>query len=215
MSLPPSARLRREEIVNSITHGIGVPLSLAALVLLWAESAEKNNWLYALAATIYGITMLWTYLSSSLYHAFFKASERLRKRLHLLDHSAIYLFIAGTYTPVALFVLPSPWRESILAAVWLLALTGVIYKVFFLGRHQKLSLILYLLMGWLIILAIRPLLQNASTPFLWWMLAGGLSYSLGTVFFSLRKMPYAHGLWHLLVLGGSICHFVAIYRYLY
>lgn len=211
---PTPQSSHREEILNSITHGLGIPMALTALVLLWMEGLARDSTLYLVAGSIYGLSMLGTYTTSTLYHSFYRSGEKLRHRLHLADHSAIYIFIAGTYTPVALFVLPPQWGYPILAAVWLLALTGMVYKLFFLGRHQKLSLIIYLLMGWLIIIALKPLLEIASNSFLIWMLAGGLSYSVGTVFFSLRKMPFAHALWHLFVLGGSICHFVGIYLYL-
>jgi len=205
---------RREELVNTLTHGLGIPLSLLALVLLFQSGWESQNILYLTALLLYGLTMLLTYLSSTFYHLFHRAPAPRRRLLHLLDHSAIYLYIAGTYTPIALFVLPGLWSWGIFGAVWAIALLGVIFKVFFLGRFPKLSLVLYLLMGWLILVAFRPLWQQASADLLLWMLAGGLCYTLGTIFFSWRSLRYHHGIWHLMVLAGSICHFVGIYAFL-
>lgn len=204
---------RKEEIINIITHGAGIPLAIAGLVLLIKNGWEKESWLYMAALVIYGLTMLWTYTTSTVYHSLYKAHPRKRNVYHLLDHTAIYLFIAGTYTPIALFVLPGMWSIGIFSGIWALALIGVVFKVFFLGKFKKLSLVIYLLMGWMIVIAIKPLINHASTDLLFWILAGGACYSLGTVFFSLRRMPYSHGVWHLLVLGGSICHFVGIYLY--
>lgn len=208
---PPSTR--KEEIWNAITHGLGVPFSLLALVLLIRKGLDAEDSHYLWAVLIYGITMLWTYTSSTLYHANFQSSERLRHRLHLLDHTAIYLFIAGTYTPIALFVLPGLWSTGILGAIWALALIGVIYKLFFLEQHPKFSLFLYIAMGWLILIAFKPMMEEASRELLYWIIAGGAFYSLGTVFFSLRRLAFGHSIWHLLVLGGSICHFWGIYHY--
>lgn len=210
--LPPEST-PQEELWNSITHGIGVPLAIAALVLLIINAIDRESATYWVAALVYGTSMIWTYASSTIYHSFHRAKPSVRYYLHLIDHTAIYLFIAGTYTPIALFALPGWWSTVILAAVWSLALAGVIYKLFFLGKYKKLSLAIYLLMGWLIIFAIKPLFEHAPTGLLWWIFAGGAAYTLGTVFFSLRQVKYAHSIWHLLVLAGSICHFLGIYLY--
>lgn len=200
-----------EEKVNSITHGIGIVVALSAIVLLAIEGVESNNLLYTVALMIYGLSFLWTYTTSTLYHSFYRSSVKFRNKLHLLDHTAIYLFIAGTYTPISLFVLPGWWSYGILAAVWTIALVGVFFKVFFLGRFKKLSLVLYLLMGWLIVIAAKPMLEHGSHELLFWILAGGICYSIGTIFFSWRNLRFSHGIWHLFVLAGSICHFVGIY----
>ncbi len=202
-----------EELWNSITHGIGIPIAIAGLVLLILNALDRGSATYWAAALIYGLTMIWTYTTSTIYHAFHKVKPGIRHYLHLMDHTAIYLFIAGTYTPIALFVLPGWWSTVILASVWSLALAGLVYKLFFLNRFKKLSLAIYLMMGWLIIVAIKPLFETAPTGLLIWIFAGGAAYTLGTVFFSLRKVKYAHSIWHLLVLAGSICHFVGIYLY--
>ncbi len=204
---------KNEEVVNIITHGLGIPFSIAALVLLVQEGLTQDNGLYLAAVLVYGLTMFWTYTTSTIYHGLYKAQPNRRNKFHLLDHTAIYLFIAGTYTPIALFVLPGAWSIGIFSGIWFLALSGVVYKTFFLGRFPKLSLIIYLLMGWLIIVAIKPLLSAASSELLFWIFAGGASYSLGTLFFSLKRLKYSHGIWHLFVLGGTVCHFLGIYWY--
>lgn len=204
----------KEEKWNSITHGIGIPFALAAIFLLVAKASDRGETAYWVAALLYGLSMLWTYVSSTVYHSMHKAEESFRHYLHLLDHTAIYLFIAGTYTPIALFVLPGMWSTIILTSVWTLAIIGVVYKLFFLGKYKKLSLAIYLLMGWLIVFAIKPLFETAPEGLIFWIFAGGACYTLGTVFFSLRKMRFSHSVWHLLVLGGSICHFLGIYLYI-
>lgn len=205
---------RAEEIGNIITHGIGIPFALTAIILLVGNALERDSTLYFVAVLLYGLTMLFTYLSSTLYHSTAKASVQRRNLYHLLDHTAIYLFIAGTYTPIALFVLPGAWSWGIFIGIWTLALVGTFFKVYYLGRFKKLSLVFYLLMGWMIVLAIQPLLANASDSLLTWILAGGVAYSVGTIFFSLRRLPFSHSVWHLFVLAGSVCHFIGIYLYL-
>ena len=204
----------REEILNSLTHGIGIPLGMIGFILLLMQAMETGNSIYLVAVSVYGISFIWTYTTSTLYHSFFKAHVKTRNFLHLLDHTAIYLFIAGTYTPVALFALPEVWDLGILAGIWALAILGILIKVFSIGKYQKLSLVFYLLMGWMIVVAARPMMDYASPALLYWLLGGGLCYSLGTVFFSLRKLKFSHAIWHLFVLGGSLCHFYGIYHYL-
>lgn len=205
---------KEEEVVNIITHGIGIPFAIVALILLIFSGLQNPNVGYLAAVILYGITMLWTYISSTLYHSLYKAQPQRRNKFHLLDHTAIYFFIAGTYTPIALFVLPGIWRWIIFGGIWFLAIAGVTFKFFALGKYPKLSLIIYLLMGWLIVIAIKPLFTNASNELLFWIFAGGLSYSIGTIFFSLKAVKYSHGVWHLFVLGGSVCHFLGIYWYI-
>lgn len=204
---------RQEEIWNSISHGIGIPIGLVALGLLVNEALATQSTVYLLAVIVYGLTFIWTYTTSTLYHLAHNASIKMRNRLHLLDHTAIYLFIAGTYTPIAIFALPEIWNLGILIGVWTLAVSGILIKIYSIGKMRKLSLVFYLLMGWLIILAAKPLLNHAPMPLIYWILAGGACYSIGTIFFSLRKLKYSHAIWHLFVLGGSICHFYGIYEY--
>lgn len=204
----------KEEIWNSITHGIGVILGFVGLVLLILKGFEENNRAYTIAVLVYGITFIWTYTTSTVYHLFHNARVRVRNFLHLLDHTAIYLFIAGTYTPVALFALPELWDVGILIGIWSLAVLGILSKLFLLGKYKKLSLVFYLLMGWMIVVAVKPLIDFAPPALLYWLLAGGVCYSIGTIFFSLRKLKYSHAVWHLFVLAGSVCHFLGIYLHL-
>lgn len=204
---------RNEEIWNSISHGIGIPIGLVALALLIKGAVDTHNTVYLVAVIIYGLSFIWTYLTSTLYHLAHNASVRMRNFLHLLDHTAIYLFIAGTYTPIAIFALPEIWNLGILIGIWTLAVGGILIKIYSIGKMRKLSLVFYLLMGWLIIIAAKPLLDNAPMPLIYWILAGGAFYSIGTIFFSWRSLRYSHAIWHLLVLGGSICHFYGIYQY--
>lgn len=203
-----------EEIVNIITHGIGIALGIAGLVFLILKGLEKQSAVYMAAFVVYGATLIWTYTTSTVYHSLYKASVKIKNVFHLLDHTAIYLFIAGTYTPIALFALPSGWSTFILVSIWVLALLGVIFKFFAIGKWQKLSTFLYLLMGWMIVIAAKPLIGNAPASMLWWILAGGISYSIGTIFFMMNNLKYSHAVWHLFVLGGSICHYIGIYVYL-
>ena len=205
---------RQEEIWNSISHGIGIPIGLLALGLLIREAIQTQNTVYLIAVLVYGITFTWTYTTSTLYHLSHNASVKVRNLLHLLDHTAIYLFIAGTYTPLAIFALPEIWNLGILIGIWSLAIGGILIKIFSIGKWRKLSLVFYLLMGWMIVLAAKPLLDFAPMPLIYWILAGGAFYTLGTIFFSLRKLKYAHAIWHVFVLGGSLCHFYGIYEYL-
>lgn len=206
---------RSEEILNSISHGIGIPLGLAGLGLLLARGLHLGNWVYIVAVSVYGLSLIWTYTTSTLYHSFYRASVKRRNLWHLLDHTAIYIFIAGTYTPVALFALPGLWDIGILIGIWSLAIGGVLIKLFSIGKYKKLSLVFYLLMGWMIVVAVKPLVDFAPPALLYWLLGGGICYSLGTIFFSLRKLRYSHAIWHLFVLAGSACHFVGIYLHLH
>ena len=203
-----------EEIANIITHGLGVVLGIGRFILLLIKGLRVGNPLYTVAVSIYSLTLIWTYSTSTLYHSAYKAGVKLKNTFHLMDHTAIYLFIAGTYTPVALFALPGDWRYIILGGIWTLAILGIIFKIFSIGRFNWLSTIFYLLMGWMILIAAKPLINYADPALVYWILAGGICYSLGVIFFMWDRLRYSHAIWHLWVLAGSICHFVAIYGYL-
>jgi len=196
-----------EEIASSITHGIGAVLSLAALIamILAAGSASRIA-----AVTVYGITLLLLYSCSTLYHAL--TNHAAKRVFRVLDHSAIYLLIAGTYTPFTLITLRGSWGWALFAIIWSMALSGIVFKIFFTGRYQFLSTAIYVAMGWLAVVAIRPLLHALPWSGFLWMLAGGLSYTLGVIFYA-WKARYAHPIWHLFVLAGSACHFYAVFRY--
>jgi hemolysin III len=199
-----------EEIANSITHGLGAALSLAALTVLVVVAALRGAAVHVVACAVFGATLVLLYLSSTLYHAL--SFTRARRLFRIFDHASIYLLIAGTYTPFTLVTLRGPWGWSLFAVVWTLAAAGVVLKCFFTGRFHALSTAVYVLMGWLALAALRPLLHALPPAGLLWILAGGLFYTLGVVFFISRRR-YAHAVWHLFVLAGSACHVLAVYRY--
>jgi hemolysin III len=194
-----------EEIANSITHGTGVGLSIAALVILVVFAARQSDAWKVVSFSVYGFTLITLYLASTLYHSF--THPYVKRFFRILDHSSIFLLIAGTYTPVTIGVMRGPWGWTLFGVIWLLAIIGINLKIFALDKHKRLSIVIYTLMGWMIVIALKPLLHYTKPAFLMWMLIGGISYSLGIVFFVIKKLPYAHAVWHLFVLGGSICHF--------
>jgi hemolysin III len=198
-----------EEIANGITHGLGAVLSLAALVAMLVALLHASS-LEVLACSVYGVSLIVLYLCSTLYHAL--SRTRAMHVFRVLDHSSIYLLIAGTYTPFTLITLHGVWGWSLFAIIWSLAAAGIVFKCYFTGRLHVLSTVVYLLMGWLAVIAIRPLWQALSWQGFAWVMAGGLFYTVGVVFFT-SKWKYSHAIWHLFVLAGSGCHFYAVYRY--
>ncbi|MEE4258231.1 MAG: hemolysin III family protein [Bacteroidales bacterium] len=200
-----------EEFVNVLSHGIGFLLSVAALTLMVVFASLDGNAWHIVGVSIFGASLVVLYLASTLFH--WSVRPKVRKYLNVFDHSAIYVLIAGTYTPFLLVTLNGPWGWSLFGVIWGLAIAGVVFKMFFTGKYDKLSLIIYVLMGWLILIAIVPLIQNLSTMGLIWLLIGGISYSIGAVFYLLNKMPFNHAIFHFWVLGGSICHFFAVFWY--
>jgi hemolysin III len=151
------------------------------------------------------------YLASTLFHS--AKRQKIRNRLNVFDHASIFLLIAGTYTPFLLVTLNGPWGWSLFGVVWGIALTGIVLKLFFTGQKQVISTIGYVLLGWVIIIATKPLIENIETAGLWWLLAGGITYSSGAIFYLIRKLPFNHAIFHLFVLAGSACHFVAVFWY--
>ena len=200
-----------EEIANSITHGIGAGLSIAALVILVVFASLYGDVWRIVSFSIYGACLTILYTASTLYHSF--QSQKLKKYFQIMDHASIYLLIAGTYTPFTLVHLRGGWGWSLFGIIWGLAVLGVIFKMFFTNRFNLLSTIIYLLMGWLIVIAFKPAVTHIPQGGLYWLLAGGLSYTFGVIFFLWEKLPYSHAIWHLFVLGGSICHFFAMLFY--
>lgn len=204
-----------EQIANSITHGLGILFGIVALVVLLVFSISKKDTISIVAFSIYGACLILMYLSSTLYHSV--QNERAKKILRVFDHSSIYLFIAGTYTPIALLTMEGKLRVGIMIAVWSIAIFGVIFKISTVGKFDKykaVSLVLYIGMGWLAIFTIKPIIRMASLSFFLWILGGGLVYTVGTIFYSIKKIPYNHAIWHLFVLGGTVLHFVGILLYL-
>lgn len=201
----------KDEIANSLTHGIGALLSIAALVILVIFSATEGDAWRVVSFSIYGACLILLYTTSTLYHSF--PPGRVKQFFQIADHACIYLLIAGTYTPFTLVPLRGAWGWSLFGIIWGLALVGIFFKVFFINRFAVLSLVVYLLMGWLIVVALRPLIQHLPMGGLYWLMAGGAFYSLGVIFFLWEKLRYHHAFWHLFVLAGSICHFWAIFLY--
>lgn len=189
-----------------LTHAFGVLLSVVALGVMLVLAG--NEPLKLVSAAVFGLSLVLLYTSSTLYHFF--TSPRWKARFQALDHACIYLLIAGSYTPFTLITLRGPWGWSLFAAVWTLAIAGVLIKT--LGKGKKdhwISTALYLVMGWLILLAIAPLLRAMPVAGVLWLVAGGLAYSLGVVFYAWKRLPFNHAIWHLFVLGGSVCHVLA------
>lgn len=199
-----------EEIANSITHGIGVVVSIVGLVLLVVFSAKKNDVWRVTSFSIYGATMIMLFLASTLYHSF--TNIYVKKFFRIIDHSSIFLLIAGTYTPIVLLAIKGAWGWSIFGVVWGLTLFGIIFEIFFMGRFKVVSIGLYLLMGWIVVVAIKPMIENVPKEMLFYLLGGGLFYSLGIIFYVNKKMKYHHAIWHVFVLAGAVCHFIGMYR---
>jgi hemolysin III len=196
-----------EEIANSITHGIGAALSLTGMTVLIFLAALERDPLQIVSISIYGSTLVILYLASTLYHSF--QHPRVKHILQVIDHSAVYLLIAGTYTPFLLVGLRGAWGWSFLALIWGMALLGIAFKILFIRHFQRLSALGYILMGWLGVLVLRELYFNLPTTGIIWLGAGGAAYTIGVVFAAWRK-PFTHTVWHLFVLGGSICHYFAV-----
>ena len=201
-----------EERLNVLSHGIGFALSILALILLVLKARRLGEVAHLVSFTVFGASMVLVYAASTFYHS--AKASRLRIRLNILDHAAIYILIAGTYTPFALITLEDGPGFTILWIVWLMALAGVILKLFFAGRYQLLSTIMYVAMGWLIIFAINPLIENLSSEGLWWLFGGGISYTVGAILFMLNKIPFNHAIFHIFVLLGTFAHFISIYFYI-
>jgi hemolysin III len=198
----------REEIANALTHGLGAVAALAGgAVLITLAAVWGDGWQIA-GAIVFAVTLLLLYLASTLYHAI--PHPTAKRRLKVLDHCAIYLLIAGTYTPFGLIGLREHGGAGLLMLVWSLALAGVGFKLFFTGRFKGLSTALYLALGWIALTAVDEMLAAIPLATLAWIVAGGLAYSLGTVFYLNRRLPYAHAVWHGFVLLGSGFHYVAV-----
>ena len=203
--------MRREELINSITHGAGLALSIAGLAVLVTLAALKGTAWHIVSCSVYGATLVLLYTASTLYHSV--RSPRLKRFFRIIDHAPIYLLIAGTYTPFMLVNLRGGWGWTLFGLVWGLAVVGIVFKVFFVNRFAIASTVVYLLMGWLVVIAIKPLLMLVPGGGILWLLAGGLAYTLGVVFFAWEKMPYNHAVWHVFVLTGSVCHYFAVLFY--
>ncbi|HWS27606.1 MAG TPA: hemolysin III family protein [Xanthomonadales bacterium] len=203
------AGLHLEELLNALTHGAGALVALAgAAVLITLASIYADRWA-VIGASVYGASLLLLYVASTLYHAV--SHVKIKARLKIFDHCMIYVLIAGTYTPFTLTSLRGPWGWTLFGLIWGLALAGIIFKLYYTGRFQWLSTGIYLAMGWLVVIAIEPLMKALPQGAFAWLMAGGIAYTLGTVFYMSRRLPYAHAIWHGFVLAGSVCHFAAVW----
>ena len=203
---------RAEEMANAISHGLGLAAAVGAGVFLLVTASQRGDTAFSLGAIVYVASGVALYLASSAYHAL--PAGRAKSRLWVCDHAAIYLFIAGTYTPFLLGVLRGPWGSALLIAIWTLALAGVAFKIIGgPGKYPRLSTSIYVGMGWIFLLMAGPVWRLIAPAGLAWLLAGGAAYTLGVAFYRWERLHYAHFIWHLFVLAGTLCHFVAVWRF--
>ena len=213
-ALPARSRQQsqREEIANSISHALALIAALAGTPYLILEAARLGDTRFVVGASIFAATMILLYLSSTLYHAL--PVGKAKRVFRVIEHSAIFLLIAGTYTPFTLGALRGAWGWTLLGVIWGLAAAGVALKVFNKGPHPVLSTTNYLMMGWLVLIAVDPMIARIPTAGLLWLIAGGLSYTAGVVFFALdSRLKYGHLIWHLFVMAGTACHYFAVLGY--
>ena len=203
--------LLETEIANSISHGLALLLALAMLPVLVLSAVRIGSIHFAIGASVFGSTVVLLYFASTLYHSL--THEGAKHFFRLFDHSAIFLLIAGTYTPFALGVLRGPWGWTLLTVVWVLAVIGIVTKALLGLRHSWISMTLYLLMGWLAVVAVKPIFLLVPLPGILLILAGGLAYTGGLAFLAARRMRYGHFIWHLFVIAGTTCHFFAVLWY--
>ena len=200
-----------EEKINISSHAIGFILSIIALVLLVARASTHGTAWHVVSFAIFGASLIILYAASSIYHSSKKAETR--SRLRIVDHATIYILIAGTYTPFTLVTLNGTTGWVIFAISWGMALTGIILKLFFTGRYEIVSTLMYIFMGWLIIFAIKPLVNNLSSEGLFWLVTGGLAYTIGAILYGIKYIKFNHAIFHIFVLFGSFCHFISVYLY--
>ncbi len=202
----------REELANAVTHGIGLVLSLIGMPILILAALDRGERLTVIGASVFGATLIALYAASTLYHAI--PHPTIKQRLRVVDHAAIYLLIAGTYTPFTLGVLRGTWGWTLFGIVWTLAALGVLFKVVFgSGAMARLSTAIYVAMGWVIIIAIKPLMASMESAGLMLLVVGGLCYTGGVIFYVDKRRAWTHPVWHLFVMGGSLCHYFAVLWY--
>ncbi|HZK40365.1 MAG TPA: hemolysin III family protein [Atribacterota bacterium] len=201
-----------EEIANSITHGVGIGLSIAALVILVVLASKRGDAWRIVSFSIYGATLVLLYLSSTLYHSF--VNPKIKNIFRILDHSAIYLLIAGSYTPITLTFMRGAWGWTLFGIIWGIALGGITVTILLLDKLKALLVLSYVAMGSIIVIAFKPMIQTVPRGMIIWLFIGGACYLLGIVFYVWKKLPYHHPIWHLFVLGGSISHFLGVLFYL-
>ena len=200
-----------EEVAHSLTHGVGAIAAIVGLVFMLIWAVSYGDTFHVVSASIYGASLILLYLASTLYHAF--PWPRAKAFFQQMDHAAIYVLIAGTYTPFALVNLRGAWGWTLLAVVWGIALIGVVLELALKERKKWLSLSLYLGLGWMALIVIKPMLENVDAGGLWLLLAGGLAYTLGVIFYVWKSLRFHHAIWHLFVLAGSVLHFFSVFYY--
>jgi hemolysin III len=200
-----------EEKINIITHAIGIGLSIVALILLVVFASFYGNVWHIVSFSIYGASLLSLYIASTLYHSI--QNPKWRYRFNIVDHSAIYILIAGTYTPFALVTLNGMVGWTLFGVTWGIAAIGIIFKIFFTGRFDIVSTIAYVAMGWLVIFAINPLMNNLPINGLFWLFLGGVFYTIGAIIYAIKRIKFNHAIFHVFVLLGSISHFFAVFFY--
>jgi hemolysin III len=201
---------RLEEMINALSHGVGLLMAIGALVIFIMMAYRQQLITHGIGTTIFGISLITLYFASMMYH--FLPPGKWKDRFHRIDHISIYLLIAGTYTPVTLVALPVPWKWIIFGAIWGAAFMGITLKIFWFNRFKMFSLLLYALMGWMIIIAIKPLSESINSTSMAYLAAGGLFYTAGILFYMWKRLKFSHTIWHLFVLGGSMCHFFMVYH---
>jgi hemolysin III len=201
----------KEEIANSITHGVGIVLAIGSLCILVTFAGIHGNPWHVISVSVYGFTLILLYTASTLYHSI--QAPRTKNILRILDHSAIYMLIAGTYTPFTLVNLRGPWGWSLFAVIWCLAFIGIAIQFGQMKRWHGMSLVLYVGMGWIVLVAIKPLISSVATSGLLLLLLGGLAYTFGILFYRWKSLKFNHAVWHIFVLAGSILHFFAVLFY--
>jgi len=202
---------KKEELLNILTHGLGLLLSAIGFPFLIIKAFSFDGFWKPASLIIFGISLIVLYAASTFYHAAKEA--KLRRRLNIFDHAAIYVLIAGTYTPYTIIVLEGTVGWIIFGLTWGFALTGIVLKLFYTGRFDKLSTAMYVLMGWQIVFAIKPLMENLSTEGLQFLFAGGVFYTIGAILYSIKKLPFNHAIFHVFVVLGSLSHFLSIFYY--
>ena len=200
-----------EELANSISHGLGLLLAIVFFIVLLLSASRMGGNHFLVGASVFGGTMILLYLASTLYHSL--THQRAKHFFRLLDHSAIFLLIAGTYTPFAVGVLRGPWGWTLLTIVWILAAIGIALKTVCGTNHSWISIVLYILMGWLAVVAVKPIFLLVPLPGILLILIGGIFYTSGLAFFAAPRLRYGHFIWHLFVMGGTTCHFFAVLWY--
>ena len=212
MTVQPSKYSLGEEIAHAITHGVGAGLAIAGLAVLMVAAATRGSGVWQVApCAVYGAAMILMFTMSTLYHSF--PWPRVKRVFRILDHEMIFLMIAGSYTPFVLITLRGALGWTLFGIVWGLAVVGMVFQGFFTGRFKKATTLLYVLMGWIIVVALKPLLDRMSVAGVRWLVAGGLCYTLGAGVYLFKRVRYHHAVWHLLVLAGSACHYFAILRH--